>query len=108
MSWVQGLSFVDGVAWWADGKSEKEVAEELGRAATAALEWSQDNGITFDRAKTEAMFLPKRRRKSTETVRVGTTRSPSTTGHAVATSLDRLQDGPQRAPLCEDETGSGA
>jgi len=68
---VQGLSFVDDVAWWADGKSEKEVAEALVRTATAALEWSGENGITFDRAKTEAMFLSKRRRKPIEKVRVG-------------------------------------
>jgi len=59
---VQGLSFVNNVAWWTDGKSEKEVAE------AAALDWSH-------RAKTEAMFLSKPRRKPTET---GTTRSPST------------------------------
>ena len=65
---VQGLSFV---AWWADGKSEKEVAEALVRAAMAALDWSRNNGVTFDRAKTVAIFLSKRRRKPTETVRVG-------------------------------------
>jgi len=68
---VQGLSFVDDVAWWADGKTEKEVAEALGRAAMAALDWARENGVTFDQAKTEAMFLSKRRRKPTETVRVG-------------------------------------
>jgi len=68
---VQGLSFVDGVAWWAEGKSEKETAEALGRAADSALEWADNNGITFDHAKTEAMFLSKRRRKPTESVQVG-------------------------------------
>ena len=75
---IQGLSFVDDVAWWAEGKSEKEVAEALGRAAEAALDWAADNGVTFDRAKTEAMFLSKRQRKPTESIRVGGTRSPST------------------------------
>jgi len=54
---------VDDVAWWAEGKLEKEVAEALGRG----------NGVTFDHAKTEAMFLSKRRRKPTELVRA---RSP--------------------------------
>jgi len=68
---IQGLSFVDDVAWWAEGKSEKEVAEALGRAAEAALGWAADNGVTFDHAKKEAMFLSKRRRKPTEPVRVG-------------------------------------
>ena len=68
---VQGLSFVDDVAWWADGKTEKEVAEALGKAATVALDWNGENRVTFDQAKTEAMFLSKRRRKPTETVPVG-------------------------------------
>ena len=75
---IQGLSFLDDVAWWADGKTEKEVAEALGRAATAALEWGKENAVTFDLAKTEAMFLSKRRKKPSETVPVGTTKSPST------------------------------
>jgi len=47
------------------------VAEALSRAAAAAVDWAGENGVTFDRAKTEAMFLSKRRRKPTETVRVG-------------------------------------
>jgi len=41
---IQGLSLVDDVAWWAEGKSEKEVAEALGRAAGVALDW----GVFFD------------------------------------------------------------
>jgi len=57
-------------------KTEKEVAAALGRAATAALDWSRKNGVTFDRAKTEAMFLSKRRRKPTETVPVGDDQIP--------------------------------
>jgi len=65
---VQGLSLVDDVAWWADGKTEREVAAALGRAVKAALDWS---GVTFDQAKTEAMFLSKRRKKPTEMVPVG-------------------------------------
>jgi len=68
---VQGLSFVDDVAWWTDGKSEKETAEALGKVAEAALGWAGRNGVKFDHAKTEAMFLSKRRRKPSESVRVG-------------------------------------
>ena len=56
---VQGLSFVDDVAWWAREKSETETAEALGKAAEAALEWARNNGVTFDHAKTEASFLSK-------------------------------------------------
>ena len=47
------------------------MAEALSRAAEAALDGAADNGVTFDRAKTKAMFLYKRRRKPTESVRVG-------------------------------------
>jgi len=65
---IQGLSFVDDVAWWAEGKSKKEVAEALGRVAGVAMDWAGTNGVTFDHAKTEAMFLSKRRRKPTESV----------------------------------------
>jgi len=50
---------------------QKEVAEALGRAAGVALDWAGVNGVTFAHAKTEAMFLSKRRRKPTESVRVG-------------------------------------
>jgi len=54
---IQGLSFVDDVAWWAEGKSGKEVAEALGRAAEAALGWTADNGVAFDHAKMEAVSV---------------------------------------------------
>jgi len=47
------------------------VAEALGRAAGVAQDWAGVNGVTFHQAKTEAMFLSKRRRKPTESVRVG-------------------------------------
>jgi len=30
---IQGLSFVDDVAWWGEGKSEQEVARKLSEAA---------------------------------------------------------------------------
>ena len=86
---VQGLSFVDDVAWWAEGKSEKEAAEALGKAVEAALDWARSNGVTFDHAKTEAMFLSKRRKK---THGIGTGRGArrpfQPTRHAVAWSLD--------------------
>jgi len=36
----------------------------------------EKTGVTFDRAKTEAMFLSKRRRKPTETVLVGNDQIP--------------------------------
>jgi len=34
---VKGLSFVDGVAWWAAGRGELEVVAKLEQAAAAAV-----------------------------------------------------------------------
>ena len=66
---VEGLSFVDDVAWWAEGKSEKKVARTLSNAAEATLDWAE-NGVAYDKAKAEVMFLSKRRKNHTESVRV--------------------------------------
>jgi len=68
---IQGLSFVEDVAWRAEGKSEKEIARRLSNAADATLDYAKENGVAFDKAKAEAMFLSNRRKKPTETVRVG-------------------------------------
>jgi len=59
---VKALSFVDDVAWWAGGKTEKEVARSLERAAEALLTWATNNGIAFDHGKTEAALF--RRKQS--------------------------------------------
>jgi len=60
--------------------------------------------VAFDKAKTEAMFLSKRRKKPTESVRGRRLRSPVQPAcHAVAQNLDRLQNDPLRAPLREVE-----
>jgi len=48
---IQGLSLVDDVAWWAEGKSEQEVARNL---TEAVLDWARENGVSFDKAKMEA------------------------------------------------------
>ena len=67
---------MDDVAWWAEGKSEEEVAGALSRAAEAALGWARENGVTFDQSKTEAMFLSKRRKKTFENGAGRRVRSP--------------------------------
>jgi len=57
-----GLSFVDDIGWWAEGRNEKEVAAKLSQAAAAAIEWAGQNGVAFDRGKTEAaMFWQKKK-----------------------------------------------
>ena len=60
---------MDDVAWWAEGKSEKKVARTLSNAAEATLDWAE-NGVAYDKAKAEVMFLSKRRKNHTESVRV--------------------------------------
>ena len=57
-----GLSFVDDIGWWAEGRNDKEVAAKLSQAAVAAIEWAGKNGVAFDRGKTEAaMFWRKKK-----------------------------------------------
>jgi len=57
---IRGLSFVDDISWWAEGKDDEEVATKLCEAAAAAIEWAAGNGVAFDPGKTEATLLHKR------------------------------------------------
>jgi len=57
---VKALSFVDDVAWWAEGRNETEVARKLTNAATYAVEWASENAVAFDVDKTEAMLLTRK------------------------------------------------
>ena len=71
---VSGLSFVDDIGWWAEGKNADEVADKLSQAAAAAMEWAGKNGVAFDRGKTEAAIFWRKKRKGALTeakVRVG-------------------------------------
>jgi len=58
---VHGLSFVDDISWWAEGKDDEEVAGKLSEAAAAATEWAARSGIAFDHDKTEAALFHKKR-----------------------------------------------
>jgi len=102
---IQGLSFVDDIAWWAEGKSEKEVAEVLGRAVGVALDWAGVNGNLRPRKDGRHVSV----QATEETHGIGTSRGARSplqpTRHEVARSLNRLQDDPQGAPLREDEEG---
>ena len=70
---IRGLSFVDDIGWWAEGRNDKEVATKLLEVATAAMEWGWENGVAFDQGKTEAaMFWRKRKGAEAKAkVRVG-------------------------------------
>jgi len=68
---VLGLSFVDDISWWVEGKNDEEVAAKLSEAAKAAAGWAARNGIAFDQGKTEAALFHKKRSASKATVAVG-------------------------------------
>ena len=42
---VKALSFADDISWWADGKTDEEVADKPTRAAKVAGEWGVSNGV---------------------------------------------------------------
>ena len=68
---VRGLSFVDDVSWWADGKDGEEVATKLSEAAAAATEWAARSAVAFDPGKTEAALFHRKRSLPETTVAVG-------------------------------------
>jgi len=53
------------------GQPENGRDRRLPSLAEATLDWAEENWVAFDKAKTEAMFLLKRREKPTQSVRVG-------------------------------------
>jgi len=65
MPGVKALSFVDGVAWLAEGDQANEVSVILEKAAAAAQEWAVANAVAFDAQKTEAIPLSRRRKRKT-------------------------------------------
>jgi len=73
---VHGLSFVDDISWWAEGKDDEEVAGKLSEAAAAATEWAARSGIAFDHDKTEAALFHKKRTAPKATVAVGDSKVP--------------------------------
>jgi len=68
---IKALSFVDDVAWWAQGKNDQEVAKKLEVAAGASLAWAARNGIVFDHGKTEATLFHRKRTAPTATIKAG-------------------------------------
>jgi len=62
---IKALSFVDDVAWLAEGDEANEISEILEKAAAAAQEWAEANAAAFDAQKTEAILLSRRRKRKT-------------------------------------------
>jgi hypothetical protein len=57
---VKGLSFVDDIAWWVEGKEDQALADRLSAATAASLEWANIKVIAFDHGKAEAALFHKR------------------------------------------------
>jgi len=68
---IRGLSFVDDISWWAEGRDDEVVAANLVAAATAAIKWAVENGVAFDHSKTEAILFHRNRSTPSATVKVG-------------------------------------
>jgi len=75
---ITGLSFVDDIGWWADGKDDEVVTAKLSEAATASMVWAAQNGVEFDHGKTEAAIFWKKRKaaEAKATVKVGGNEAP--------------------------------
>jgi len=76
---VRGLSFVDDIGWWAEGKDDEAVAAKRSEAASASIGWAERNGVAFDHRKTEAVIFWMNRKKGSEAkakVRVGDNEVP--------------------------------
>ena len=73
---VQGLSFVDDISWWAEGRDDQAVATKLAEAATTAISWAASNGVAFDQGKTEAAIFHRRRKALTAMVTVADAEVP--------------------------------
>jgi len=61
----EGISFVDDVAWVAEGKDVGECTQRLERCAAETTIWAKKNSCQYDIEKMEAMLFT-RRRKNTE------------------------------------------
>jgi len=100
---IKALSFVDDVAWMAEGDVEDELSETLEQAATAAQEWADTNAVTFDTQKTEAILLSS---AGTPPPRHPGSRQHNPfqrTGNPMARSLARLAADPERTPRRPDQ-----
>ena len=54
---ISGLSFVDDIGCWVEGKNAEEVAGKFPLAAGVAIEWAGKDGVAFDHGKMEAAIF---------------------------------------------------
>ena len=58
---MAGISFVDDVTWFAEGRNAQEIRDKLEICAMRSIEWGQANAVRFEETKTEAVLLSKKR-----------------------------------------------
>ena len=58
---IKGLSFLDDIGWWVEGKDGEAGVAKLSDAVAASLDWAASNGVTFSHGKTEAALSRKKR-----------------------------------------------
>jgi len=60
---VSGLSFVDDIGWWPEGRDEEVLAAEPSKTAAASIGWAVENGVAFDQGKTEAVLFRRKKKR---------------------------------------------
>ena len=58
---VGGISFVDDVTWFAEGRNVRGIRDKLEICAMRSIEWGKANAVRFEETKTEAVLLSKKR-----------------------------------------------
>ena len=56
-----GISFVDDVTWFATGTNVNAIRERLEMCARESILWGERNAVRFEKSKTEALLLSKKR-----------------------------------------------
>jgi len=73
---IRGLSFVDDIRWFADGKDDRLVVAKLSEAAVVSIDWAAKNGVAFDHGKTKAAIFRRKKAPATARVKVGANTVP--------------------------------
>jgi hypothetical protein len=53
---LKALSFADDVAWWAEGRTDREVVYKLANTSKVVCNWAEDNSVAFDHRKWRLSF----------------------------------------------------
>jgi len=68
---ISGLSFINDIGWWAQGKNDEALVANLVEAAAATIEWVEANGVAFDHSKIEVAIFCRKWKSAKAMVKVG-------------------------------------